>query len=67
MKLTLNGETRDFDQSIGNISELLKALDLTNKPVVVELNREPVLPDTYGATSLKNGDSVELVRIAAGG
>ena len=67
MTLTLNGEARQFDTPLTDIPSLLAALDLEGKPVVVELNREPVLPSDYNTTTIKDGDSVEIVRIAAGG
>ena len=67
MTLTLNGQTREFDPPVEDLNALLKELDLQGKPVVVELNREPVLPDTYDSVAIKDGDSLEIVRIAAGG
>ncbi len=67
MKLTLNGEARQFDPPLTDVASLLEALDLEGKPVVVELNRDPVLPTDYALVQVRDGDSVEIVRIAAGG
>ena len=43
MKLTINGDTREFDE-VCTLSELLKTLGLEGKPVVIELNREALAP-----------------------
>ncbi len=67
MTLIINGESRELEDSLKNVSDLLAVLDLAGKPVVVELNLEPVLPDQHNTTSIKDGDSIEIVRIAAGG
>lgn len=67
MTLTLNGEARTFEADSLELEELLRQLDLAGRPVVVEHNREPVLPADYAQIHLKDGDSLEIVRIAAGG
>jgi sulfur carrier protein len=67
MTLTLNGEARTFEAETLGLEELLAQLDLAGRPVVVEHNREPVLPARYPDIRLKDGDSLEIVRIAAGG
>ncbi len=67
MTLTLNGETRTFEADSLELEELLRQLDLDGRPVVVEYNREPVLPADYPRVLLNDGDSLEIVRIAAGG
>lgn len=67
MTLTLNGESRDFEAGTLALEALLEMLDLAGRPVVVEHNREPVLPGDYAAVTLRDGDQLEIVRIAAGG
>ncbi|MCH7228676.1 sulfur carrier protein ThiS [Haloferula sp. A504] len=67
MTLTLNGEARTFEADSLALEDLLKQLDLAGRPVVVEHNREPVLPGAYAGVTLNDGDSLEIVRIAAGG
>jgi sulfur carrier protein len=67
MTLTLNGEARHFEADSLALGELLQQLDLAGRPVVVEHNREPVLPGAYPGVTLRDGDTVEIVRIAAGG
>lgn len=67
MTLTLNGQPRDFPGEGLSLEALLAELDLAGRPVVIERNREPVLPAQYGGITLSDGDELEIVRIAAGG
>ena len=67
MTLTINGETRSFDTTYLTITTLLGELGLGGKPVVVELNREAVLPANYPSTDVTDGSKLEIVTIAAGG
>ncbi len=67
MILTLNGSPRSFEADNFTVATLLDALGLASKPVVVELDREPVFPADYAATDVRDGASVEIVTIAAGG
>lgn len=67
MQLTINGESREFEAPDLTLPALLKEIGLKGKPVVVELNRQAVLPTDHAQTILSDGDSVEIVMIAAGG
>lgn len=67
MTLTLNGSARSFEADTHSVASLLDALGLGGKPVVVELDREPVFPADYAKTEVRDGASVEIVTIAAGG
>ena len=67
MTLTLNGSPRTFEANAFTVASLLDNLGFGGKPVVVELDREPVFPADYATTSLRDGANVEIVTIAAGG
>ena len=67
MKLIINGQTRDFECESLPLDQLLNSLGLEGRPVVVELDREPVLPMDLGSTIVRDGSSLEIVTIAAGG
>jgi sulfur carrier protein len=67
MTLTLNGSPRTFEADTFTVATLLDALGLAGKPVVVELDREPVFPADYATTEVGDGASLEIVTIAAGG
>ena len=66
MKLTLNGELREIATS-ATISDLLGSLQLTGKLVLVECNGQAVQRDDFAVTKLAEGDTVEIVRLSAGG
>ena len=67
MTLILNGSPRSFESDTFTVATLLDTLGLGGKPVVVELDREPVFPARYATTAVRDGASVEIVTIAAGG
>lgn len=67
MHLTLNGHSRHFTQTSLTVDELLAELGLADKPVVVELNQQAILPAEYPALSIPDGAHLEIVTIAAGG
>ena len=67
MTLHLNGETRRFESAIATVADLLHSLGLGGKPVVVELDRDAVFAKDYAVTPVRDGASVEIVMIAAGG
>jgi sulfur carrier protein len=67
MTLVINGSTRSFEAAVFTVASLLATLDLGGKPVVVELDREPVFPADYSTTTVRDGANVEIVIIAAGG
>ncbi|MGB6219780.1 sulfur carrier protein ThiS [Haloferula sp.] len=67
MTLTINGTSRTFDATEFRIDSLLAELGLAGKPVVIELNRNPVLPADYSKTTISDGSELEIVMIAAGG
>jgi sulfur carrier protein len=66
MEVTINGERRELPAGI-NVSELLERLSLKASRVVVELNRDVLPRDRYGATPVAEGDFLELVEIVGGG
>lgn len=70
MTLRINGEDRDFPDFSNEeamLAGLLAHLDLSGRPVVVELDEEAVLPEAYATTPLHDGARLEIVTIAAGG
>ena len=66
MKLTLNGEEKIISD-VTTLSDLVKKLDLTNKPIAVELNLNVVPKGRLDATLLSDGDKVEIVQFVGGG
>jgi len=64
--LEINGKTHQLEHSV-SIAELLDSLGFAGKPVVIELNKQALLPQEYRNTLVNNGSKVEIITIAAGG
>jgi thiamine biosynthesis protein ThiS len=67
MTLTVNGAVREVARG-SSLAELLRALELDPRLIVVELNRE-ILRDrgSFGSRMLADGDVLELVHFVGGG
>jgi len=66
VKVTANGDPVELADG-ATVDDLLTALGLGGKWVVVERNREPVARADLANTVLADGDRIELVRAVAGG
>jgi sulfur carrier protein len=66
MTVTINGQSRTIEAAT-TMSSLLAALHLPPVRVAVEVNRELVPRQAYGATLLQDGDQVEIVTFVGGG
>ena len=66
MKLTLNGETKEFSD-IRTVRDLLTALGYEGKRLAVELNGNIVPKSQHDTTGLNDGDALELVVAVGGG
>ena len=66
LRIWVNGEPRTLPAPT-TLADLLQALNLDPRTVVVELNRQIVRRPALGATALEDGDSVELVHFVGGG
>ena len=66
MTLTINGESRQFEK-LSNLADLIDALGLKGDRVAVELNRNIVSRPEWPATSLNDGDKLEIVHFVGGG
>lgn len=66
MHITLNGSPHAIPGPTP-LNDLLAALGLSGKPVVVELNESAIPPTRFADTSVQPGDRIEIVTLAAGG
>lgn len=66
MQLTINGESRNFLESL-TVGQLLEQLGLDARKVALERNLEIVPRSTYGAVDLTDGDRLEIVHFVGGG
>ena len=66
VKIAVNGEEKEIANGL-SIGGLLDQLQIRSARVVVELNRNIVSRDAYGATMLSEGDKLEIVHFVGGG
>ena len=64
--ITLNGTPHPIDAPL-TVASLLESIGFAGKPVVVELNEQPVFPRDYAVALVESGARVEIVALAAGG
>ena len=62
-----NGESLDLEFIPCPLDQFLEAQGFLPKSVVIELNGEAVSPSEFKSHIVKEGDSLEIVRIVAGG
>jgi thiamine biosynthesis protein ThiS len=66
MSIQLNGTPHPLTSAI-TLTNLLDSLGLAGKPVVAELNGQPILPRLFPTTTIRPGDTLEIITLAAGG
>ncbi|MBI2307132.1 MAG: sulfur carrier protein ThiS [Rhodocyclales bacterium] len=66
MKLTINGESREFPVPL-TVTALLDELGLAGKRIAVERNGEIVPKSRHAETALDDGDKLEIVVAVGGG
>ena len=66
MKIKINGEEREIADGL-SLTGLLDSLQIRPARVVVERNRDIVPRDTFGVTTLSEGDTLEIVHFVGGG
>ncbi len=66
MKITINGETRQFSAGL-SVAALVEALGYTGKRIAVERNGEIVPRGLHAEVELAAGDRLEIVVAVGGG
>lgn len=66
MQLTVNGATHSFEHD-PTIADLIVHLDVVERRLAVEVNRQIVPRSLHASTRLQHGDVVELVQAMGGG
>jgi thiamine biosynthesis protein ThiS len=64
--LTVNGERREVDQPM-KLERFLEASDINPRLVAVAINGTVLYREEWPDVTLKDGDTVEIVRIVGGG
>lgn len=66
MKITLNGQVREFPNT-PNLQNIIGQFCKNKNPVIAELNGEIIKNPQWGETTVKEGDTIELVSFVGGG
>lgn len=66
MQIEVNGETREVADRIALI-DLIRELELAPERVAIELNKKVVRRIDWPATSVAEGDRIEIVHFVGGG
>lgn len=66
MRLTINGQNKDITGA-SNVADIVAQFCKNPAHVITEINGNIVPNDAWGTTSLKEGDSLELVAFVGGG
>ena len=66
MRLTVNGEQREFENS-RTVTDLLRELDITGTHIAVAVNLQVIPRADYDSWALNPEDKVEIVHAVGGG
>lgn len=66
MKIVANGKDFEIARN-SSVSDFLESIGQTPGLVVVERNKQALSPSEANDTRLEDGDSLEIVKIVAGG
>ena len=64
--VTVNGRSREFDGELP-LPELIRRLEITFPRIAVAHNGEVLRQEDHETTMIRDGDSVEIVRMVGGG
>ena len=68
MRVTVNGKPRDVDAGDEMaLPAFLQAYDINPKLVAVAINGEVIPKSSYDAAVVREGDTLEIVRMVGGG
>ena len=66
LRITVNGQTRHVADGL-TLTQLLEELGVVADRIAVELNRQVVPRKKLAATTLSDGDELEIVTLVGGG
>lgn len=66
MRIQVNGERRDVPDNI-SLPEFITILSLPAERIAIEVNQKVMRRSDWQATTLKEGDQVEIVHFVGGG
>ena len=66
IEIKLNGETKTIESEV-TLDKLLDLFSLPRQRVAIELNRSVVSRNNWNATSVSEGDVIEVIHFVGGG
>jgi sulfur carrier protein len=66
MRIVVNGKPRQIDGEM-DLPAFLSAFDINPKLVAVAINGDVVPKDAYTSVRVRDGDTLEIVRMVGGG
>jgi len=66
MRITVNGQPKEYDRPL-TVGALLQALGIDPRTVVVERNLEILDRSSMDGETIRDGDSIEIIRFVGGG
>jgi len=66
VQVEINGERREVKAGV-TVADVVRMLDLNQRRLAVEINREIVARDSYAERVLHEGDVLEIVHFVGGG
>lgn len=66
IQLVVNGEPRSVSGAT-TLAQLIEAMGVNAATVVAEVSGSIIAPEQFDATTLRAGDTIELVRFVGGG
>ncbi len=66
VQVTINGERQSLPEGL-SLADLLHQLQLNQRRIAIEVNREIVARELYAAHTLTDGDEIEIVQFVGGG
>jgi sulfur carrier protein len=64
--IEVNGNSHEIPSDVGNVQQLLENLNLADRILIVELNKEIVAKDAYDLP-IKDRDQIEIIHFVGGG
>ena len=66
IRVTVNGRPREFEREL-LLPELIERLDINHPRVAVAHNGTVLRREEHAATTVRDGDTLEIVRMVGGG
>ncbi len=66
INVVINGDPKEFENAI-SLEKLLNSLDLPDKRIAVELNKQVVRRDDWESVEVTDKDKIEIIHFVGGG